>query len=247
MADEPGHAGPHPDLAGHVLGALEPEEAASFNAHLSECGRCRRERDELEWLPARLAQVLPAPALPAALRERTLAAVAAHPPVGPGPAPPSATPATPARRSRWPVAALAAAAAVVVAIAALAAGPKPPSPRPRLVALAVAGGSPIDARGVASLQPTPLGIVVELRLTNLVGAPPGTYFECWYVAEDDTPEQPARVSAGTFRAPAGGRAVVRMVTAADPRRFPTIEVTLEANDGDPGRAGPAVLRGSRRV
>lgn len=252
MADAPEHAGPHPDLAGHVLGTLEPDVAAGFSAHLRSCGRCQRELADLAWLPDRLAQVLPAPVLPAALRDKTLAAIAACPPVqtdrSPAGAPsaPSASSAPATRRSRWPVAALAAAVAVVVAIAALANGPASPPVRPRLVQLAAVGGSAIDARGVARLQRTPLGVVVELHLSNLGGAPPGTHFECWYVAEGDTPERPARVSAGTFRAPEDGRAVVRMVTAADPRRFSTIEVTLEATDGDPGRAGPAVLRGSRR-
>jgi anti-sigma factor RsiW len=62
----------HEDLAGYVLGALEPDELAAFEEHLAGCELCRAEVAELQGVPRLLR--LAAPALPvlAGLRERTL-------------------------------------------------------------------------------------------------------------------------------------------------------------------------------
>ncbi|MGH9283393.1 MAG: zf-HC2 domain-containing protein, partial [Acidimicrobiales bacterium] len=71
----PEHPVPHPDVAGHVLGVLEPGEARDFTHHLKDCADCRQEVAELSSVRAALDQALPAPEVPPGLAERTLAAV----------------------------------------------------------------------------------------------------------------------------------------------------------------------------
>jgi anti-sigma factor RsiW len=73
MAD-PG-APPHEDLAGYLLGALEPDELAAFAAHLAGCQSCRADVADLGRLPHLLDRAAPPFAVPAGLREQTLAAV----------------------------------------------------------------------------------------------------------------------------------------------------------------------------
>jgi anti-sigma-K factor RskA len=63
------------ELAAYMLGSLEPNEAAAFEAHLADCGRCQaRERwlrTSLDVLPSSVEQVEPPPAL----RERLMETV----------------------------------------------------------------------------------------------------------------------------------------------------------------------------
>ncbi|MGH9178348.1 MAG: anti-sigma factor, partial [Acidimicrobiales bacterium] len=111
----------------------------------------------------------------------------------------------------------------------------------RRIALVSADGAATDT--VATLRRSDQGITVELAVKGLEAPPTGSFYECWYVGEGDTADQPARLSAGTFTvAGAGTGTTVRMTTAADPSRYPRIEITLEPDDGDPRRTGPVVLR-----
>lgn len=41
------HDEPHEDVAGYVLGALDPDDAVAFEAHLDQCAACRHEVDDL--------------------------------------------------------------------------------------------------------------------------------------------------------------------------------------------------------
>lgn len=111
--DIAGHDIASHDIAGYVLGTLTPAETRAFEAHLPGCPDCAAEIAELQSLPPLLASTAPSP--PAALRDRTLAAIAAEasapgasptsrppssrPPTGP-PAPPAGT--TPAVRPVTP-------------------------------------------------------------------------------------------------------------------------------------------------
>ena len=56
MAD---HPVPHPDLAGYVLDALDPDASQAFAAHLRDCPVCAEEVAELADLPALLARASP--------------------------------------------------------------------------------------------------------------------------------------------------------------------------------------------
>ena len=71
----PDHLAPHPDLAGYVLGALDPGETAAFEQHLAGCDACRAEVEQLRGLPDLLDQAAPPVEVPPGLRERTFAAV----------------------------------------------------------------------------------------------------------------------------------------------------------------------------
>ena len=65
------------------------------------------------------------------------------------------------------------------------------------------------------------------------------YYEMWYAGEDG-----GRISCGTFRAGPGGRATASFTASVNVRSYPKIEVTREADDGDPAAGGEKVLVGS---
>src|SRR6516162_2364294 len=69
------HANPHLDLAGYLLGGLDPTEERAFADHLAGCEACQAELQELSDLPGLLADVPPAEPLPPGLEARTFAAV----------------------------------------------------------------------------------------------------------------------------------------------------------------------------
>src|SRR5215218_920264 len=71
------HPATLPDLAGYVLGILDPGQARAFEAHLSECPQCRIEVDELHAVPKLLAVGDAEVQVPSDLRARTLARIRA--------------------------------------------------------------------------------------------------------------------------------------------------------------------------
>ncbi|HEX2699122.1 MAG TPA: anti-sigma factor [Acidimicrobiales bacterium] len=237
----PDHAIPHPDVAGYVLGALEPIEAEQFSAHLRGCDHCRSEVAELASLRTVLDRAMPAPVLPPNLAERTFAAIeqAARDSAARRTGPAPAAPLRQGRRTRrvGPIAAALAGVAALVTGLVLMTDSSPPTRQ--VVLLAADGGA---ARGVVHLHREDAGVVIELAVRGLPVPPEGSFYECWYVAGDDTPDHPARVTAGTFTVAPAGTTEVQMTTAAGHELFPGIEVTLEPGDGDPRRTGPAVLR-----
>lgn len=272
---------PHHDLAGYVLGTLTPAETSAFETHLASCPECRAEIAELESLPSLLANAAPAP--PATLRNRTLAAIraaaGADPAIGlqdsvptsPPPlppisrvAPPEAPPAiTPPATGRPPTAApqvvtpmrprrsravrwMTAVAAALLVAAAVGVGAillgrdVGGTPTTTIALNAVEGGS---GQGEAVIRQVTSGSEVRLEASGLPANPPGTFYECWLVGPDDTPQAPNRVAVGTFSVGNDGKAAVVWVTAADMQRFPKLGVTLEPDNGDPGTNGPKVLAG----
>lgn len=227
----PRHGTPHPDLAGYVLGILEPAEAARFGDHVAECSACRAEVAELSALPDLLTRGDLSVEPPAALRARTLSAVDAAPARGASSGP----------RARRTVA-LATLAAVVMLVLALAAGALLSRSRDGtdgegFVAELSAVSTASPAGGTAHLQQTSQGVVVELDVWGLP-AEAGAHYECWYVEKG---EGGGRVSAGTFVTDAEGNASVQMITAADPLQFPRIVVTREAPDGNPAPGEPVLV------
>ena len=62
----------HGLTAAYALNALDPREAAEYEAHLARCGECQRELASLQGAAASLAFATDAPAPPDALRERIL-------------------------------------------------------------------------------------------------------------------------------------------------------------------------------
>lgn len=228
------HPRPHPDLAGWVLGACEPEEAEAFEAHLADCEECRAELAELEGLPDKLAEAAPPVELPPGLEARTLGAVRF----------------AAARQRRRRVRQVVWAAAACVALLAVISTQvllRPPGPEVvwELTPVAQAGAQAAAARGEATARRTEAGWwEVELTATGLPDPGAREYYECWYVGADDRAGAPARIVAGSFLPKPDGTVNVKMaVFAADPSRFPVMEIVLEPADGDPAQTGTIVLEG----
>jgi hypothetical protein len=214
-------AEPHPDLAGWAIGETTPDESLALEAHLLRCDECRRAAADLRGLHALLERAAPPFEVPPDLESRVLA-----------PPPPR-----PRRRRRWawiaaPVSAAAAAAIVFV----MSTG----GPEPQRLALRSTLGENVDV--TAEVRVTPVGREVELDINRLRDPRPDGLYELWFVAPDDTPRKPHRVSAGTFHPDSQGRGTVRLLAAADPKRYPRLSVTLQRSDGNPRRVGPEVLR-----
>jgi len=218
---------PHPDLAGYVLGALDPGEMAAFEQHLAGCDTCRAEVDELQGLPELMERAAPPVEVPPGLRERTFAAVERAAADG---------------QRRGPLLRLAAvAAALVVALVGGVVVTQSGGGRGEVIELALAAQPGQTGRATVELRRVGDGVAIDMEVSGLAPNPPGSVYECWFVGPGDTLEQPNRVSAGTFTVGASGRASLRMHSAADLRRFPVMGVTLETDGGKPERTGEKIL------
>lgn len=224
----------HPEVAGWVLGALDPDETGSFWDHLGSCEECQAELAELQPVARMLATAAPAVQPPADLQARTLASVqqAAKP-----------QPARPSVRQWWNVRKLSLAAAVSAAAAAVAAFvmlQAAPAGAATFVLHAARGGS---ASGQATARHTADGWSIQLNVRGLKDLGPDRYYECWYVARDSSSGHPDRLTAGTFTVGRSGSAIRLMSSAADPRTFTTMQITIE-RVGDAGQYGQVILTGT---
>jgi anti-sigma-K factor RskA len=222
----PDHVAPHPDLAGYVLGALDPAETAAFEQHLAGCDACRAEVRELQGLPALMEQAAPPVEVPPGLRERTFAAVEQ---------------AAAGSRRRGPLLRLAAVAAAVVIALVGGVVVSQSGGRGEVTELVLAASAGQPGRATAELRQVEDGVVIDMEVTGLAPNQADSVYECWFVGPGDTLEQPNRVSAGTFRVGADGRASLRLHSAVDLRRFPVMGVTLEKDRGNPSRTGQKIL------
>lgn len=219
---------PHPDLAGYVLGALDPGETAAFEQHLAGCDACRAEVDDLQGLPELMDRAAPPIEVPPGLRERTFAAVER---------------AAAGSRRRGPLLRLAAVAAalVVALLGGVVVSQSGGGGRGEVIELALAAQQGQTGRATAELRRVDDGVAIDMEVSGMAPNPPGSVYECWFVGQGDTLEQPNRVSAGTFTIGASGRASLRMHSAADLRHFPVMGVTLETDGGRPERTGKKIL------
>lgn len=245
----------HLDLTSYLLGELDPTEHARYERHLASCDSCRAEVSELERVVALSAastglDVEPPPGLAdsvmAAIESDASAAAA-----------PSATPAhrrdpgpPPVARRAWlPRVALGLAATAALAVAFLigrGAGEDPGDPigpgdpdAPLELQASIdgpGGGAELEVRRLAS------GREIEFVSDELPVLPEGEFYELWFVAGDDElPDSPDRISAGTFHPDEAGLTDVIMHAAVVPSLYPTIEVTRETDDR-PASDGDVVLR-----
>jgi anti-sigma-K factor RskA len=166
---------------------------------------------------------------PTATRER---------PTDPDPAAHRVVPLWP-RRARWvAMGAVAAAAAAAVAVLVTVGPLGPSSPQP----VAAAELEPFGGAQVAAVEGE--FVVVdgdaELRL-DLSGLPERDdgFYEVWLL----DPEEGRLVSLGPARA--DGTYALPSGTGVDD--FPSVDVSVEPHDGDPGHSGASVLRGSVRA
>jgi anti-sigma-K factor RskA len=266
MADVGPHSEPHPDVAGYLLGTLEPEEAQRFADHLDGCDACRDEVEHLSGLPNLLSDLPPPVAVPAGLEERTFAAIEAAATAG---RPPEATassrtpgaqePAAPGApggmvipmkrppKKGWrrpPLVALAAAAVLIIGLAVgivASQGGSSNAPLATIRLVAVGGG---PAHGTATVRATSGGLTIDMTVEDLRPSPSGTFYTCWLVGRGDTLAHPNRVSVGSFVVRGTKPVEVHWTTAANLRQFPQLGVTLEPDNGNPSHQGPKVLAGT---
>jgi Anti-sigma-K factor rskA, C-terminal len=147
------------------------------------------------------------------------------------------------RRLRWPrllpafAGAAAVAAAVVVSLMSLGGG------ETGSLDLTTVLQAPVGpAAASVEVRKTGIGRVIAFESDSLPILPKGDYYELWFVAPDDRPTAPNRISAGTFHPDEDGRSRVRFTAAVDPALYPVLSVTAEPGDGDPRPTGPEVLR-----
>jgi anti-sigma factor RsiW len=210
-------------LGGYVLHALEPGEAEIVRRHLAECSACAAEHGQLMSVPALLdfagADETPVEQAPAALEEAVLDRFAREHPGHP------AEPAPKGARSRLRTAlrplsrplpaALAgavAAAAVTVALIVLPGSSNHTLAEQYQASLAGSPAAP-GATASARLKVLAAGTRVRLSVRGLNGGP-GAIYELWCIRDDGQ-----KVSAGTFRTDAAGRADVNLTTAAIPGEY----------------------------
>jgi anti-sigma-K factor RskA len=234
----------HDDLAGYVLGALDPGERERFTTHLRSCPECQQVVAELT--PA--AQALESAGFPsgllddaeppADLEQRTLKRVerAAR-----------KTPARPRRRhlpSRtWLVSAAAAVVVVAGSGAAVTVLESGPAAAATFAMKAADGGS---GSGHAAAYRQSSGWSIKLTLHHLKQLPRGSFYECWYAGPDDRPGHPDLITAGSFTVGQTGTATTQMWSAADPVDFRIMQITVQSR-GDGGRKGAVILSGSART
>jgi anti-sigma-K factor RskA len=222
------------DPAAYVLGALEPDEADAFRAHLTSCVVCRDEVTAFQKVVDALPAGVPQYRAPKDLRRRVIGAVRAEP---------RAAPVGPRARWRWsgwlssgslvPRPALAAVAALVVALAAvgvleLGSGGSTSS----RVLQANVVGSP----GTAEIRLS--GAHAELIVHRLAPPAPGRIYEVWLKRGNAAPAP----SGTLFSVTSGGAGDVGV--AGNLRGVSEVLVTSERAGGSlvPTRAPVIVAR-----
>jgi hypothetical protein len=224
-----------PLLGGYVFEALEPDEAAAVRAHLPDCPACSAELASLADLPQLLDLAAPvakpeeplSPGLEEALLDRFARESEAA--ARPEPAP--------ERRRRLPrlgitwtfprVAVLSALLAAAVAVGAMSAldngDGQMRTSKNYIVALQPGPAAP-DAKARIALYRVKGGTGVKLWATGL---PPGSK----QVYEMLCGNAHWTASAGTFRADAQGKVVVRLTTAARVGEYDRVKVVTKERDG----------------
>jgi putative zinc finger protein len=210
-------------VGAYVLGALEPDERAAYEAHLGRCDECRDEYEALAHLPALLdlAAVAPPLAAPPGGEERLVATLRRA-----------------ARRRRARTAllaagtALAGAAAAAIAILGLGLGTSAGRPTPTIAlaptGVAVSG----NAWATAKLHDHAAGSLVDFEAGGLPAARPGDRYVV-YVRENGS-----TVARATFTVDRDGWAEVAMTSGR--RIYP--DAQLEVRRDAPGE--PLVLKSS---
>jgi Anti-sigma-K factor rskA len=213
---------PYDELPGLLVGELNRAEVMVVSDHLAGCDDCRRELAVL------------------AATSASLRAAARQPePARAGEEVPAAPPATPPARPGWrrgPLAGLAAALALAVAAAAVlwAGGLWRPDRPDRTVPLAGVGA--VAASGRASMAGAGDDRQMTLAAEDLPALRAGQYYEVWLL----DPGAGTMFPVGVLPPDGEGRFTL---PASVVGRYQVIDVSLEADDGDPSHSRRSLLRG----
>lgn len=240
----PAPEGQHPDLVALVRGELTNAEVMAGDDHLVTCAQCREELLDTvvsHALLARAGRTLGRDALPAQASD------AAGLPVASAPALPAYV--APARRSpRGRLALLAAAAALVVggATAGVLAwtgddagdgGVPRPTPDQSLVAAPLDALDGSAARGEVSMRPHDGRTELTLSVADLPAAGASDYYYAWLL----DPATDKMLPLGQVDARSGATFDLDDSLVAS---YSAVDLSLEADDGDPAHSVTSVLRGS---
>ena len=197
------------DAAAYVLGALEPDEAQAFRAHLADCAACQKEVAEFEQIAGALPESAARYQVPKDLRRRVLAEVRATPKAQAAPR------TTPARSWRPAVAWAGAFAVVVIAV---------------IVAFALSSGGSSTRTIQASTGSAELRIAGghgDLIVHRLPQLPAGRIYQMWVQRGTATP----RPTGTLFGVTPSGSATVGVPGSLD--GVSAVMVTQEPAGGTP--------------
>jgi hypothetical protein len=136
----------------------------------------------------------------------------------------------------------AAAAAVAAAVAATVLLLTPSAPALAFtIPLHAQGG--LTASGQAVAHQTSGGWSITLTLQGMPKLGSGQFYECWYAGPGNRPGHPNLITAGTFTVGPTGAATVQMGSAANPRTFPVMQITVETA-GNAEQHGQVLLSGT---
>ena len=259
----------HPEVAGWVLGSLDPPDAEAFGEHLACCSQCQGAEAEFEAVARAFRYPVPDAEPPPGLEAKVLASVqhavlTAQPDRTPavagiqrpvlgdrrdeGTPEPPATPAKapPARSARWHwnarLLSLATAVAAVIA-GAIFFGTQLLSSAAPAIAISLHAQPGFTGSGLATPHHTEAGWSVNLTVAHLKVLPPGQFYECWYAGPGNRPGHPNLITAGTFVVGQSAGGTFTMWSAADPAKFKIMQITAE-QPGDAGQHGQVILSGS---
>jgi anti-sigma-K factor RskA len=217
----------HELTAGYALDALEADERARYEEHLSSCEACREELQGFWSVSGALALAAGGPAPPAGLRERILEEARSERPN-----------VVPLRQRRLvqrvlpAVAAVAALAAIGLGIWAASLAADLDTAEERLAVLADPNARTVEtANGEAQLVVAPTG-KAALVVRKLAPAPEDKDYEIW-VFENGVPRP-----AGVFEEPG----VAMLSRRVDPGQ--TVAVTLERDGGVDAPTGAPIFTAS---
>jgi hypothetical protein len=227
----------HADVAGWLLGALDPEQSEHFKTHLESCGQCQREVAELSPVTHMVKDVFRGvdlatgpgkPEPPADLHARTMTRIRQA--------------SWKSRRRRGDLRMLAVTTAAVAVVAAGGIGIAVAEAAPAVLAayttsLHHLAGTTGSAQAVTTQVASDWS--VQMNVQHLKQLPSDEYYECVWAR----PGHPGGIPGGTFTVGASGRASVQMWTAANPDTFPTMKVVIE-KVGDLTQQGTVVLVGT---
>jgi len=223
---------PYDDLPGLLFGELNRAQVTAVSDHLATCDDCRRELAVLAATSASLratarnAQRLPE-AVPGVAAAEGTPAVQPHR-VGPGSARPG--------RRRRPLIGLAAALALALVAAAVLAWTGPLRPDRSGGTVPLAGVGAAAASGQASMAGDDGDRRMTVTTDDLPALRPGQYYEVWLL----DPKAGRVFPVGVL--PPDGEARFTL-PASVVGRYQAIDVSLEADDGDPTHSKHSLLRG----